>query len=121
MGRSLKDLIETLNVLKDRGVDFISVTENIDTTTPGGKLIFQYVNARSSISERRGSYVAFSCDVDLCLQHASCSLCAFNLYELWTDVSYREMFTTYILVSLLRLRYRCFDTGVGELEETDER
>ena len=33
LGRSLKDLIETLNILKDRGVDFISVTENIDTTT----------------------------------------------------------------------------------------
>ncbi|MEO6892612.1 MAG: recombinase family protein [Ktedonobacteraceae bacterium] len=40
LGRSLKDLIETLNLLKNRGVDFISLTENIDTTTPGGKLIF---------------------------------------------------------------------------------
>src|SRR5256712_7623790 len=40
LGRSLKDLIETLNLLKDRGVDFISLTEHIDTTTPGGKLIF---------------------------------------------------------------------------------
>jgi len=40
LGRSLKDLIETLNLLKERGVDFISLTENIDTTTPGGKLIF---------------------------------------------------------------------------------
>ena len=40
LGNSLKDLIETLNLLKDRGVDFISLTEKIDTTTPGGKLIF---------------------------------------------------------------------------------
>jgi DNA invertase Pin-like site-specific DNA recombinase len=40
LGRSLKDLIETLNLLKERGVDFISLTERIDTSTPGGKLIF---------------------------------------------------------------------------------
>src|SRR6266700_4681417 len=40
LGRSLKDLIETLNLLKDQGVDFIALTEHIDTTTPGGKLIF---------------------------------------------------------------------------------
>src|SRR6266568_3246289 len=40
LGRSLKDLIETLNLLNNRGVDFLSLTENIDTATPGGKLIF---------------------------------------------------------------------------------
>src|SRR5215469_13874634 len=45
LGRSLKDLIETLNLLKDRGVDFISLTEHIDTTTPGGKLIFHLMGA----------------------------------------------------------------------------
>jgi DNA invertase Pin-like site-specific DNA recombinase len=45
LGRSLKDLIETLNLLKNRGVDFISLTENIDTTTPGGKLIFHLMGA----------------------------------------------------------------------------
>jgi DNA invertase Pin-like site-specific DNA recombinase len=45
LGCSLKDLIETLNLLKDRGVDFISLTEKIDTTTPGGKLIFHLMGA----------------------------------------------------------------------------
>ena len=40
LGRSLKDLIETLNLLKNRGVEFISLTESIDKATPGGKLIF---------------------------------------------------------------------------------
>ena len=45
LGRSLKDLIETLNLLKNRGVDFISLTEKIDTTTPGGKLIFHLMGA----------------------------------------------------------------------------
>ena len=38
LGRSLKDLIETLNVLNERGVDF-------DTATPGGKLIFHLMGA----------------------------------------------------------------------------
>jgi DNA invertase Pin-like site-specific DNA recombinase len=45
LGRSLKDLIFTLNVLKERGVDFLSLTEKIDTTTPGGKLIFHLMGA----------------------------------------------------------------------------
>ena len=63
LGRSLKDLIETLNLLKDRGVDFISLTENIDTTTPGGKLIFHLMGAlaefeRDLIRERTNAGLA---------------------------------------------------------------
>ncbi len=63
LGRSLKDLIEILNVLKDGGVDFISVTENIDTTTPGGKLIFHLMGAlaefeRDLIRERTNAGLA---------------------------------------------------------------
>jgi DNA invertase Pin-like site-specific DNA recombinase len=45
LGRSLKDLIETLNVLSQREVNFASLTEKIDTTTPGGKLIFHLMGA----------------------------------------------------------------------------
>jgi DNA invertase Pin-like site-specific DNA recombinase len=44
-GRSLKHLIELLSTLKEREIDFISLTENIDTTTPGGKLIFHVMGA----------------------------------------------------------------------------
>lgn len=39
-GRSLKELIELVNGLKDRGVGFRSLRESLDTTTPGGKLVF---------------------------------------------------------------------------------
>src|SRR5439155_22555336 len=39
-GRSLKHLIELLKDLQGRGIEFISLTEQINTTTPGGKLIF---------------------------------------------------------------------------------
>jgi hypothetical protein len=39
-GRSLKHLIELLKVLQERDIAFVSLTEQIDTTTPGGKLIF---------------------------------------------------------------------------------
>lgn len=63
LGRSLKDLIETLNILKDRSVDFISLTEKIDTTTPGGKLIFHLMGAlaefeRDLIRERTNAGLA---------------------------------------------------------------
>ncbi|MFC7478009.1 recombinase family protein [Dankookia sp. GCM10030260] len=40
LGRSLPHLIETVAALKGRGVGFRSLTEAIDTTTPGGRLVF---------------------------------------------------------------------------------
>ena len=40
LGRSLKQLIEIVTELQKRNVGFRSLTEKIDTTSPGGKLIF---------------------------------------------------------------------------------
>ncbi len=40
LGRSLKHLIETVHDLERQGVGFRSLTESIDTTTPGGTLSF---------------------------------------------------------------------------------
>ena len=45
LGRSLKHLIETITTLHDREIGFKSITENIDTTTSGGKLIFHIFGA----------------------------------------------------------------------------
>lgn len=39
-GRSLPHLIELLKDLQGRGTEFVSITEQIDTTTSAGKLIF---------------------------------------------------------------------------------
>src|SRR5215216_5603682 len=39
LGRSLRHLIETIRQLHERGVGFKSLTEQIDTTTSGGKLV----------------------------------------------------------------------------------
>ena len=44
-GRSLRHLIETVTDLEKRGVGFKSLTESIDTTSPGGKLIFHIFGA----------------------------------------------------------------------------
>ena len=45
LGRSLKHLIETVGALEARGVAFVSLTEAIDTSTPGGRLIFHVFGA----------------------------------------------------------------------------
>ena len=45
LGRSLKDLIERLTELHSRNIGFKSLTESIDTTTSGGKLIFHIFGA----------------------------------------------------------------------------
>src|SRR3954452_6149816 len=57
LGRSLKDLITRITDLHQRGIGFKSLTENIDTTTSGGKLIFHIFGAlaefeRDIIKER---------------------------------------------------------------------
>jgi DNA invertase Pin-like site-specific DNA recombinase len=40
LGRSLKHLIELMAELEAERIGFQSFTESIDTTTPGGKLVF---------------------------------------------------------------------------------
>jgi DNA invertase Pin-like site-specific DNA recombinase len=55
--RSLKHLIDSLEEFRALGIDFISYTEGIDTTTPTGQLLFHVVGAvaqfeRDLIAER---------------------------------------------------------------------
>src|SRR3954469_25644965 len=45
LGRSLKHLIETVNDLQEKGIGFKSITESLDTTTSGGKLVFRIFGA----------------------------------------------------------------------------
>jgi DNA invertase Pin-like site-specific DNA recombinase len=57
LGRSLPHLIATMTGLEERGIGFKSLTENIDTTTSGGELIFHIFGAlaefeRNLIRER---------------------------------------------------------------------
>ena len=63
LARSLKQLIETIEGLEAKGMTFRSVTEAIDTTTSGGKLIFQIFGAlaefeRALIRERTAAGLA---------------------------------------------------------------
>ena len=57
LGRTLRHLIETVTTLEKRGVGFRSITEAIDTTTSGGRLVFHLFGAlgqfeRDLIQER---------------------------------------------------------------------
>jgi len=63
LARSLKMLIETVDLLGERGIGFISLTEDINTTTAGGKLVFHVFGAlaeyeRALIGERTRSGLA---------------------------------------------------------------
>ena len=44
-GRSLKDLVSKMEALEEKDVDFVSLTEGIDTTTAQGKLTFHIFGA----------------------------------------------------------------------------
>ncbi|WP_374640444.1 recombinase family protein [Rhodococcus sp. ARC_M5] len=52
LGRNLPHLIELIADLKARGVAFASVTEQIDTTTAGGELIFHIFGALASFERQ---------------------------------------------------------------------
>ena len=57
LGRSLKHLIETVTSLKEQGIAFKSITENIDTSSATGQLVFHIFGAlaefeRNLITER---------------------------------------------------------------------
>lgn len=63
LGRSLASLIDLMTQLDRRGIGFKSLTEQIDTTTSGGKLIFHIFGAlaefeRNLIRERTNAGLA---------------------------------------------------------------
>lgn len=67
LARSLRQLIGTVEDLRQRGVEFQSLTESIDTTTPGGTLVFHVFGAvaefeRSIIQERTRAGLAAARD-----------------------------------------------------------
>lgn len=45
LGRSLIDLIQTIDALGELGIEFRSLTESLDTSTPAGRMMFQIVGA----------------------------------------------------------------------------
>lgn len=45
LGRSLKDLVEIVHGLESQGIAFQSLTESIDTSSAGGRLIFHVFGA----------------------------------------------------------------------------
>ena len=61
--RSLNALISGLELCRSLGIDFVSVTETVDTSLPAGELVFQMIGAvaqfeRSLIAERVKSGLA---------------------------------------------------------------
>ena len=54
LGRSMPHLIATVNGLKDRNVAFRSLTEQMDTTTPQGELLFHVFGALAQLGSPQG-------------------------------------------------------------------
>ncbi|KWT91742.1 MULTISPECIES: recombinase family protein [unclassified Variovorax] len=55
LGRSVKNLVDTLQELEARGVRFCSISDGIDTGTPSGRLMFHLLGA---IAEFEASLIA---------------------------------------------------------------
>jgi len=65
ISRNTKDLLDIIEILKNKGVEFISQKEKIDTTTPQGKFMLTIFGAlstleRESILERQREGIAIA-------------------------------------------------------------
>lgn len=49
LARSTKDLLSLVQILQEKGVDLVSLKENIDTTTPQGRFILTIFGALSEL------------------------------------------------------------------------
>jgi DNA invertase Pin-like site-specific DNA recombinase len=63
LSRSLKDVLHIMERIADAGAGFRSITENIDTTTPAGRMMMQMVGSfaefeRAMIRERTAAGIA---------------------------------------------------------------
>ncbi|HEY9669352.1 MAG TPA: recombinase family protein [Coleofasciculaceae cyanobacterium] len=56
LGRSLRHLIEVVSALSERGIEFKSIQESLDTTTSGGRLIFHVFGAIAEFERDVSSY-----------------------------------------------------------------
>jgi DNA invertase Pin-like site-specific DNA recombinase len=52
LGRSLAELLATVAMLKTRGIAFVSLEENIDTTSAAGELVFHVFGAIAHFERR---------------------------------------------------------------------
>ena len=61
--RSVKDLIETIEKLKEWGIDFVSLQDKIETTSASGKLMFHIISAFAEFERNvTGERTKFSLD-----------------------------------------------------------
>lgn len=51
-GRSLRHLVNALAELEARGIAFVSLRDNLDLSTPSGRLMFQIIGRWQSLSAR---------------------------------------------------------------------
>jgi len=52
LGRSLKELLQTVETLKARGIGLLSLEENLDTTSAAGELVFHVFGAIAHFERR---------------------------------------------------------------------
>ena len=87
LARSLKQLIETVERLSEREIGFRSLTENIDTTSSGGRLIFHIFGALAEFERSiiQNCMISSSVHNDHCGQstvlcHVLFELCKVRVY-----------------------------------------
>lgn len=68
--RSTRELIDSLETFRDLGVDFLSLQENIDTSTPTGKAVFTIISAIAEL-ERETIRIRVKAGIEKAKRHGT--------------------------------------------------
>lgn len=117
LARSTKDLLEILEKLENKGVKLVSNKENLDTSTPAGKLMVTMLGAiyefeRANLLERQKDGIAVAKREGKYKGRKKISKPA-NWQEVYSDWSYRKI-TAKKACELLKLKTNTFYNFVKE-------
>ena len=123
IARNTRDLLTIIDQLSNKGIDFISLKENIDTTTPQGKFMLTVFAAmaeleRESILERQREGIAIAKAAGVYKGRARIKVDEEQFKEIVARWKNSEL-TAVEAMNLLNLKPNTFYRRVKELEEKE--
>ena len=124
-GRSLQDLLNLINQLNDKGVQFKSLKEgDIDTTTPTGKLVFSIFASlaefeRETIKQRQAEGIAIAKAKGVYKGRAKKSIDQAQFRSLYDKWQIGEIKKKY-MAKKLGISLATLDRRIAEFKKTDK-
>lgn len=124
LARSTKDLLDIIEYLEDKTVSLISLNENLDTSTPTGKLLLTMIGAinefeRSNLLERQREGIAIAKEKGIYKGRKPITLNKNQFIELYIDWK-KGYITQAKMMEKLGISRSTLYRKIKELEDTKE-